>query len=121
VDAIQVLLGCSVGKGNLLFHMTGKQAFSFYNRLTGRSVRLMLRRRPEGLSRQDALSYYQSLEPKDLFDVMPARVKVPEPARLFDSIVCDLCGETTGSNWIRLQGDKKVCLDCFNPYNRFDV
>ena len=121
VDAIQVLLGCSVGKGNLLFHLTGKQAFSFYNRLTGRSVRLMLRRRPEGLSRQDALSYYQSLEPKDLFDVMPARVKVPEPARLFDSIVCDLCGETTGSNWIRLQGDKKVCLDCFNPYNRFDV
>ena len=28
VDAIQVMLGCSIGKGNLLFHMTGKQAFS---------------------------------------------------------------------------------------------
>lgn len=27
VDAIQALLGCSVGKGNLLFHMRGKQAF----------------------------------------------------------------------------------------------
>ena len=26
VDAIQVMLGCSIGKGNLLFHMTGKQA-----------------------------------------------------------------------------------------------
>lgn len=24
VDAIQVLLGCSIGKGNLLFHMRGK-------------------------------------------------------------------------------------------------
>ena len=35
VDAIQVLLGCSVGKGNLLFHLRGKQAFSFYNRKTG--------------------------------------------------------------------------------------
>ena len=32
VDAIQALLGCSIGKGNLLFHMRGKQAFSFYNR-----------------------------------------------------------------------------------------
>ena len=32
VDAIQVILGCSVGKGNLLFHMRCKQAFSFYNR-----------------------------------------------------------------------------------------
>ena len=32
VDAIQVVLGCSVGKGNLLFHMRGKQAYSFYER-----------------------------------------------------------------------------------------
>lgn len=36
VDAIQVLLGCSAGKGNLLFHLRGKQAFSFYNRKTGK-------------------------------------------------------------------------------------
>lgn len=35
VDAIQALLGCSIGKGNLLFHMRGKQAFSFYNRAHG--------------------------------------------------------------------------------------
>ena len=47
VDAIQVILGCSVGKGNLLFHMCGKQAFSFYNRDTGKSVRLVLKPRPE--------------------------------------------------------------------------
>lgn len=45
VDAIQVLLGCSVGKGNLLFHMTGKQAFSFYNRNDGKSVRLSLKKK----------------------------------------------------------------------------
>ena len=29
VDAIQVVLHCSVGKGNLLFHLTGKRACSF--------------------------------------------------------------------------------------------
>ena len=60
VDAIQALLGCSVGKGNLLFHMRGKQAFSFYNRTTGKSVRLVLRDRPEGffgysVAREDVL------------------------------------------------------------------
>lgn len=49
VDAIQVMLGCSIGKGNLLFHMRGKQAFSFYNRKTGKSVRLVLRHGPGGL------------------------------------------------------------------------
>ena len=51
VDAIQVVLGCSAGKGNLLFHITGKQAFSFYDRTSGRSVRLVLRPKPEGMSR----------------------------------------------------------------------
>lgn len=40
VDALQIMLRCSIGKGNLLFHLAGKQAFSFYNRGTGRSVRL---------------------------------------------------------------------------------
>ena len=40
VDAIQVMLGCTAGKGNLLFHITGKMAFTFYNRETGKSVRI---------------------------------------------------------------------------------
>ena len=43
VDAIQVMLGCSAGKGNLLFHLTGKQAFNIYERNSGRSVRLVRR------------------------------------------------------------------------------
>ena len=46
IDAIQVILGCSIGKGTLLFHMTGKQAFSFYNRAAGKSVRLVLKKKP---------------------------------------------------------------------------
>ena len=50
-DAIQVILGCSVGKGNLLFHMRGKQAFSFYRRGTGKSVRLVLLPKPEGIGK----------------------------------------------------------------------
>ena len=67
VDAIQALLGCSIGKGNLLFHMRGKQAFSFYNRATGKSVRLVLRPRPEGMTREESFAYYQAQEPADLF------------------------------------------------------
>ena len=26
-----------------------------------------------------------------------------------------------GANWIRLAGGKKLCLDCYESYNRFDV
>ena len=121
VDAIQVMLGCSIGKGNLLFHMRGKQAFSVYNRKTGKAVRLVLKPKPEGLRKEDSLQYYQSREPEELFDVKPVVLALPEKARLFDSYRCDCCGEVTGANWIRLAGEKKLCLDCYESNDRFDI
>ena len=121
VDGIQVMLGCSIGKGNLLFHMRGKQAFSFYNRKTGTSVRLVLKPKPEGMTREESFAYYQSCEPKDMFDVKDATIRLPEKARLFDSYICDCCGERTASNWIRLAGGRKLCLDCYEGYDRFNI
>ena len=121
VDAIQVLLGCSIGKGNLLFHMTGKQAFSFYDRACKKAVRLVLKPKPRDMSREESFRYYQNTAPEDLFDVKEAKIPLPRKAKIFDSYDCDCCGEKTGANWIRLAGEKKLCLDCYETYNRFDV
>ena len=121
VDAIQVMLGCSIGKGNLLFHIRGKSAYSFYNRKTGKSVRLVLKSRPEGMTKAESFAYYQSCKPEEMFEVKEATIQLPEKARLFDSYTCECCGETTGANWIRLAGGKKLCLDCYESYDRFNV
>ncbi len=120
VDAIQAILGCSVGKGNLLFHMRGKQAFSFYNRKTGKSVRLVLRPTPD-MEREEKFKYLQEREPRELFDVKEAKIVLPERARIFKSIVCDCCGETASENYIRLSDGKYLCLDCYSSYDRFSV
>ena len=122
IDAIQVMLGCSVGKGNLLFHLRGKQAFNVYNRATGQSVRLVLNPKPEGITRkEDSFRYYQESRPEDLFTVKETTIPLPNPAQIFDSYRCDCCGEVTGSNWIRLAGSKKLCLDCYQEWDRFHV
>lgn len=121
VDAIQVMLGCSVGKGNLLFHMRGKSAYSFYNRKTGAAVRLVMKPTPTGMTKAESFAYLQSQEPKYLFEVKEATIRLPEKARLFDSYTCECCGEVTGANWIRLSGGKKLCLDCYETYDRFNV
>jgi len=121
VDAIQVILGCSIGKGNLLFHMRGKQAFSFYNRKTCKSARLVLKHKPEGMSKEESFTYYQSCKPEEMFEVKEATIRLPEKARLFDSYNCECCGEVTGGNWIRLSGGKKLCLDCYEQYDRFHI
>lgn len=120
IDAIQVMLGCSIGKGNLLFHMRGKSAYSFYNRKNGKSVRLVLKPKA-GLTREESFAYYQGCRPEEMFQVKEATIRLPEKAKLFDSYTCDCCGEVTGANWIRLSGDKKLCLDCYSSYNRFEV
>ena len=121
IDGIQVMLGCSIGKGNLLFHMRGKSAYSFYNRKTGKSVRLVLKPKPEGMTREASFAYYQACKPEEMFDVKETTIAVPETARLFDSYTCDCCGEITGANWIRIAGDRKLCLDCYESYDRFHV
>lgn len=121
IDAIQVLLGCSAGKGNLLFHMRGKSAYSFYERTSGKSVRLVLKQKPREMTREESFAYYHACSAEEMFEVKQTTITLPEPARLFTSYVCDCCGEVTGANWIRLSGDQKLCLDCYRSYNRFDV
>ena len=121
VDAIQVILGCSMGKGNLLFHMRGKQAFNFYDRTTGKAVRLVLRPLPEGMTRAESQEYYMQHSPQELFDVKSTVITLPEEATIFGSYTCEKCGESTGSNWIRLVGGKKLCLDCAGEYDRFRI
>lgn len=121
VDAIQALLGCSVGKGNLLFRIRGKQAFSFYNRKNGKSVRLVLKPRPAGMTKDEAFAFYQEASPKDMFEVKEVKVEIPERARLFNSHTCDQCKETTAEHLLILNNGEKHCYDCYLPYNRFDV
>ena len=101
--------------------MRGKSAYSFYNRKTGESVRLVLKPRPEGITRENSFAYFQSCLPEEMFEVRKATIALPEKAKLFDSFVCDCCGEETGANWIRLAGGKKLCLDCNEAYDRFNV
>jgi formylmethanofuran dehydrogenase subunit E len=118
VDAIQVILGCSVGKGNLLIHIKGKQAYSFYNRSTGKSVRLVLRdtTRKDGASK---LEYMKDMPPRELFDVKEVKETLPESAHIFASYPCSICGEMTAEHMLRLSGDQKICPDCYTPYRRF--
>ena len=49
VDGIQSVLGCTLGKGNLIYYGTGEFAFSFFDRSTGDSFRLMAKDKKAGL------------------------------------------------------------------------
>jgi formylmethanofuran dehydrogenase subunit E len=118
VDAIQLLSGCSVGKGNLIYRARGKMAFSFFNRKTGESIRMITKVFKKEMSRSERQEYILNAAVDEIFDFMKPAYSLPEQARLFNSVVCESCDESTAEHKIRLQDGKKVCLDCFMDYSR---
>ena len=107
-----------MGKGNLLYRPTGKTAYSFYNRSTGESFRVVARRNQTPLSREERLRQIITAPLEDLFAVTPVKAPVPEKARIFKTLTCEICGEGVAEHMARLQDGKVVCPDCFRPYDR---
>jgi formylmethanofuran dehydrogenase subunit E len=118
VDAIQVITGCSIGKGNLLIRMKGKQAFNFYNRKNGKSIRIYTKERPAGMSKEESLQYRLNSPYEVLFTTGKVKEEVPTKAKIFKNCTCESCGEVTAEPMIRLENGKKLCLDCYEFYER---
>jgi len=74
VDAIQVVTGCTFGKGNLIFKDYGKNVYTFVNRKTGESIRLSLNKSIDEIDpgfssiRKRAFSVSASDEDRENFD-----------------------------------------------------
>ncbi len=121
VDAVQVLTGCSMGKGNLIYRGTGKMAFSFFNRKSGDSLRILFNKvmpRGEDVDRDKMQQEILTTPDEELFAFSTPAFSPPINARLFANEICEICGEAAPENKIRLHEGKKVCLDCFPDYSR---
>ena len=139
VDAIQVLTGCTFGKGNLIHHDWGKNAYTFYRRSDGKAIRIAGRpdawkRDPEhqalfakvraGEATEEeeerfrqlhaGMSYkVLELDPDDLFTVTPVEGGPPQRARIHASAPCSACGENVMETRIRRFGGQDYCQPCF--------
>lgn len=120
VDAVQVLISCTFGKGNLLYRDTGKQAFSFFNRKTGEKARIVFKSGFDktNLDRSAFQEYILKAPIDEIFDIKTPAFDLPEQARLFKTIICESCGEGASENKIRLHEGRKICLDCYSGYSR---
>ncbi len=145
VDAIQVVTGCTMGKGNLIFKDYGKQVYTFLNRKTGKALRIALKNNIDEIApefskaRENAFSSSASQEEKnefvkakdaltekilrdiptqELFKVESVELEFPEEARIFKSIYCAKCGEPVAEHRARVENGEIVCLPCFNNYSR---
>lgn len=118
VDAIQFLTGCTAGKGNLIFLPYGKMAYTFFDRQSGRGIRLVMRNFDRSQDRKETMNKILNSPVEELFDCMPPQNAVPEKARIFNSVRCESCGELCREDKIRLQEGRMTCLACLKPYDR---
>ena len=136
VDAVQFLLGCTAGKGNLIVIDNGKQAFTFYSRNQGKALRIYFKgdvfAGMDGLRQKMAAGNLTPAEKKemegmrsrimeqilagrdeDLLDVREAEIPAPEKARIYPSLVCQECGERFMEIMGRTAEGKVLCKGCF--------
>jgi formylmethanofuran dehydrogenase subunit E len=141
-DAIQVMTGCTFGKGNFIFKNYGKHAFSLMDRGKRRGFRVCLLpdvfgSNPEYLSlskkvqrdeasakeaerfrqlQRERVQKVLEADPESLFKIEEISPDIPAKARVTESGICDFCGEPTKIDLLRSMKGKKICISCSHQH-----
>jgi formylmethanofuran dehydrogenase subunit E len=139
VDAVQVITGCTFGKGNLIFKDYGKQVYTFITRPSGDGIRIsvdwkspeetdeekqMWDRYMKGDRSEEILKTVHDRRSKkidmilnasdeELFKVAKGKINLPEEAKIYPSLRCFMCGEKVMEPRARVKEGKIVCIPCF--------
>jgi formylmethanofuran dehydrogenase subunit E len=136
-DGVQMITGCTFGKGNIRKQGYGKFGLTLVDRATGRRVRVVPRSEVQMASRQSPffLEYRRKgvpasrvpaevVEPliqkvmnapvDQLLMVEPVEAGSPVPmgGERFEVILCEGCGEIVSEGYARLLGERKLCIPC---------
>jgi len=138
VDAVQVVTGCTFGKGNLIFRDYGKQVYTFIKRPGGKGIRIsvdfippeetdeekrMWDRYSKGDRSRKVLQVVHArktkkidmilhTKDKDLFILSRKKMLLPDGAELYPSLRCALCSEKVMETRARVRDGKIVCIPC---------
>jgi len=140
VDAIQFLVSCTFGKGNLICRDHGKAVFSFWRRRDGKGIRIsrktlsrpedprvgeLNRKKREGTlteeeatllreNREEKCRYLMEAPLEELFTWKRLEEGPPPRAAIEPSSPCECCGELVMASRLRRGEDgKSYCIPCF--------
>lgn len=139
VDAIQAILGCTFGKGNLIFNDYGKNVYTVASRDKNRAVRIAQKygatsfresERFRQLNRKEALNEEEAAEKENLIGVLFEKImtmpledlftwedvelKMPGKAQIHGTRQCAACGEGVMETRTRQTETGILCIPCYN-------
>jgi formylmethanofuran dehydrogenase subunit E len=116
VDALQLMTGCTFGKGNLIFRDYGKPVFTLFSRASGKGVRVLFRDAalPEEVKndRSKKLEYILSAPDDAILSLTTVAIDLPEPAKIHKSISCDRCHESVMEPRVKSVAGRQLCIPC---------
>lgn len=139
-DGVQYSTGCTFGKGNIRKEPLGKVAFTLIDKDSNRAVRIafkptlqkqiqataFMQKRSAGISASD-IPESEQMEVVDLVwntpeaEVLAIGKVFDYPGKWVPEVMgfktCDYCGELTALAYLRVVGDKRVCIPC-SGYDR---
>ena len=112
LDGIQWVFNTSLGKGNIIYHPTGKTVFSFYDSVSSKSVRMRYTPPKKEMSRAQMQEYILSAPLEELFEVGPTKLPCPQRTHGSKSQICPICGEAAAEDKMVMKDGKLLCIDC---------
>ncbi len=138
VDAVQVMMGCTFGKGNLIFRDYGKQVYTFIRRPSGEGLRIaviwesppetekekkMWEKYMRGDRSEEVINAVHDrksrkidtiLQTRDeeLFTIRKGKIDLPVETEVYPSLRCAACGEKVMEPRARVKDGKIVCIPC---------
>lgn len=135
-DGVQMITGCTYGKGNIKQLGYGKFGLTLVDKKNGRAVRVVPK--AEGQMQMKQTPFFQeyrmkgvppSKVPDEVVDPLIERVltapeeelfkvsevfdyEVPSKSENFSSFVCERCGDMVSESYGRLADGQKVCIPC---------
>ena len=142
VDALQMLTGCTFGKGNLYFRDLGKTVYTIARRKDSKAVRVAVRygstfdpdfkaikERASSASatQQDKVHYQEALKKRinsilnagtQIFDIKKTVLELPRTASIYQTLQCSECGEGVMEPRARIKEGRVVCMPCEGERDR---
>lgn len=147
-DAIQVITGCTFGKGNFIYKDYGKMAFTFLSRESGKGVRIsskpkeatsessrhseLMSKLKTGQADKTEIKEFRKLHtkraeeildesPESLFYINEVNVILPPKATMAPSVQCDRCGEPTMATKLTGIANESICGGCLETVQEASV
>ncbi len=135
-DGVQVITGCTFGKGNIEKTHKGKWGLTLIDKKTNRAVRavpkaeaMLQTKKTEFFKKYREIGVPPTQVPDDVVQPLVEKVmnapaemiltisdvfdyKWQQPAHSFNSMACEQCGEMVVAEYTVVKDGKRICKDC---------